>query len=173
MSAAALRSGRPSGRAAAVGSERRLSTCGRGRVVAFYEGASGQRGCIGGHVLRDLFGSKRRSKPSKMSDRSASLRRCLTTASGRESFPQVGRIPRIRGAGLHRQIDKFDLSGPSRRRTTSSCRPATTRGRRCSPRWRTGVHEKYCTVGRALRGGVWTIHMLPVSPPAAKHRFSL
>jgi len=30
------------------------------------------------------------------------------------------------------------------------------------------VHEKYCTVGRALRGGVETIQMLPVSPPAAE-----
>jgi hypothetical protein len=35
----------------------------------------------------DLFGSKRRSKPSEMSDRSASLRTCSTTASGRDSFP--------------------------------------------------------------------------------------
>jgi putative redox protein len=30
------------------------------------------------------------------------------------------------------------------------------------------VHEKYCTVGRALRGGAETIQMLPVSPPAAE-----
>jgi putative redox protein len=30
------------------------------------------------------------------------------------------------------------------------------------------VHEKYCTVGRALRGGAETILMLPVSPPAAE-----
>jgi hypothetical protein len=30
-----------------------------------------------------------------MSDRSASLGRCFTTASGRQSFPQVGQIPRI------------------------------------------------------------------------------
>ena len=31
------------------------------------------------------------------------------------------------------------------------------------------VHEKYCTVGRALRcGDAETIHMLPVSPPAAE-----
>jgi hypothetical protein len=29
------------------------------------------------------------------------------------------------------------------------------------------VHEKYCPVGRALRGGE-TIQMLPVSPPAAE-----
>ena len=30
------------------------------------------------------------------------------------------------------------------------------------------VPEKYCTVGRALRGGAETIQMLPVSPPAAE-----
>ena len=30
------------------------------------------------------------------------------------------------------------------------------------------VHEKYCTVGRALRGGAETIQMLPVSPSAAE-----
>jgi hypothetical protein len=41
-----------------------------------------QWACMG-----DLLGSKRRSKPSKMSDRTASLRRCCVTASGRESFP--------------------------------------------------------------------------------------
>ena len=33
------------------------------------------------------------SKPSKMSDRSASLRRCSTTASGRESFPRSAGSP--------------------------------------------------------------------------------
>jgi hypothetical protein len=38
--------------------------------------------------LGDLLGSKRRSKPLKMADRSASLRKCFTTASGRESFPR-------------------------------------------------------------------------------------
>jgi hypothetical protein len=37
--------------------------------------------------------SKRRSKPSKMSDRSASSRRCSTTASGRESFPRSAGSP--------------------------------------------------------------------------------
>ena len=30
------------------------------------------------------------------------------------------------------------------------------------------MHERYCTVGRALRGGAETIQMLPVSPPAAE-----
>jgi hypothetical protein len=30
------------------------------------------------------------------------------------------------------------------------------------------VHEKYCTGGRALRGGAETIQMLPVSSPAAE-----
>jgi hypothetical protein len=30
------------------------------------------------------------------------------------------------------------------------------------------VHEKYCTGGRALRGGAETIQMLPISPPAAE-----
>jgi hypothetical protein len=44
--------------------------------------------CIG-----DLLGSKRRSRPSKMSDRSASLRRCFTTASGRKSFPRSAGSP--------------------------------------------------------------------------------
>ena len=43
--------------------------------------------------LEDILGSKRRSKPSKMSDRSASLRRRSTTASGRESFPRSAGSP--------------------------------------------------------------------------------
>jgi putative redox protein len=30
------------------------------------------------------------------------------------------------------------------------------------------VHEKYCTVGRAVRGGAETIQMLLVSPSAAE-----
>jgi putative redox protein len=30
------------------------------------------------------------------------------------------------------------------------------------------VHEKYCTVRRALRRGAETIQMLPVSPPATE-----
>jgi hypothetical protein len=30
------------------------------------------------------------------------------------------------------------------------------------------VHEKYCAVGRALRGGAETIQTLPVSPAAAE-----
>jgi len=50
MSAAALRPGRPSGRAAAVGSEQRLSTRRCGRVVALNEGAPRHRGCIGAHM---------------------------------------------------------------------------------------------------------------------------
>jgi hypothetical protein len=43
--------------------------------------------------LGDLLGSKRQSKPSNMSDRSASLRSCLTTASGRQSFPRSAGSP--------------------------------------------------------------------------------
>jgi hypothetical protein len=46
-------------------------------------------------MFGDLLASKRRSKPSKMSDWSASLRTCFPTASGRQSFPQLGRIPKI------------------------------------------------------------------------------
>jgi hypothetical protein len=42
-----------------------------------------RRSCLG-----NLLGSKRRSKPSKTSDRSASLRTCFPTASGRQSFPR-------------------------------------------------------------------------------------
>ena len=92
MSAAALRPGRPSGRAAAVGSEQRLSTRRCGRVVALNEGAEApwMYRCP---YVGELLGSKRRSKPSKMSDRSASLRRLFTTASGRESFPRSAGSP--------------------------------------------------------------------------------
>ena len=44
-------------------------------------------------MFGDLLGSKRRSKPSKMSDRSASLRACSATAFGRESFPRSAGSP--------------------------------------------------------------------------------
>jgi hypothetical protein len=63
------------------------------RVVALYEGAPGQGGCIGGHIWGTFSLANGGRSRQKMSDRSASLRTCSTTASGRQSFPRSARSP--------------------------------------------------------------------------------
>jgi hypothetical protein len=92
MSAAARRSGTPGGRAAAAGSQRGLSTGRCGRVVALYEGAPRQRGCIGGHVWRTFSvanGGRSRERCQ------IGVRRCVGIYNRirRGVIPQVGRIP--------------------------------------------------------------------------------
>jgi hypothetical protein len=86
-----VRGGRAAGRRRSVpnGDSRRVG------VAESSRSTRARRGSVDVSVVMfgDLLGSKRRSKPSKMSDRSASLRRCFKTASGRKSFPRVGGIP--------------------------------------------------------------------------------
>ena len=88
------RPGSPSGRAAADGSYRRLSTPRCGGAVALFEGASGQRGCIGWHVWGTFSVANGGRSRQKCSDRSASLRTRSTTASGTQSFPSSAGSPR-------------------------------------------------------------------------------
>ena len=86
-----VRGGRAAGRRPSVpnGDSRRVS------VVESSRSTRARRGSVDVSVVMfgDLLARKRQSKPSKMSDRSASLRRCSTTASGRESFPRSAGSP--------------------------------------------------------------------------------
>ena len=80
-----VRGGRAAGRRRSVpnGDSRREG------VAESSRSTRARRGSVDVSVVKfgDLLSSKRRSKPSKMSDRSASLRTCFPTASGRQSFP--------------------------------------------------------------------------------------
>jgi hypothetical protein len=86
-----VRGGRAAGRRRSVpnGDSRRVG------VVESSRSTRARRGSVDVSVVMfgDLLGSKRRSKPSKMSDRSASLRACSATASGRKSFPRSAGSP--------------------------------------------------------------------------------
>jgi hypothetical protein len=81
----------------------------------------------------DLVGSKRRWKPSKMSDRSASLRAGSTTASGRQSFPrstdpqdQLKHAPpgRLSSRPTQFELRAFASAATSRRRATQATKKA-------------------------------------------------
>jgi hypothetical protein len=80
-----IRGGRAAGRRRSVpnGDSRREG------VAESSRSTRARRGSVDVSVVKfgDLLGSKRRSKPSKMSYRSAPLRTCFPTASGRQSFP--------------------------------------------------------------------------------------
>jgi hypothetical protein len=72
-----------------------------------------------------------------------------------------------RGAVSADKIDKFDL-GPITEAYDIELPAGDDEAAEVFAAVAHRVPERYCTVGRALRGGAETIQMLPISPPAAE-----